>query len=71
MKLPVDKNLLLIDRNLQIALSVIVFLLIFPNLWVAHFKLTKDFGWGVYKKIGGSVMLQSKNTAFFFFFVRS
>ncbi|KAI8886470.1 hypothetical protein K501DRAFT_331251 [Backusella circina FSU 941] len=53
-----DYSLLMINRNLQIALSVIVFLLIFPNLWVAHFKLTKDFGWGVYKKIGGSVMLQ-------------
>jgi hypothetical protein len=34
-------------------------LLTFPALWAAY-KMSKDFGWGVYKKIGASLDVQSK-----------
>jgi hypothetical protein len=34
-------------------------LLTFPALWAAY-NMSKDFGWGVYKKIGASLDVQSK-----------
>lgn len=52
-------TLRLINQYLQIALSVIIFLFIFPTFWVAN-QITKDFGWGVYKKIGSSIKIQGK-----------
>ncbi|KAF1798728.1 hypothetical protein FB192DRAFT_1392983 [Mucor lusitanicus] len=54
---PRDDNLRLINQYLQIALSVIIFLFIFPTFWVAN-RVTKDFGWDVYKKIGSSIKIQ-------------
>ncbi|CAO3625549.1 unnamed protein product [Mucor fragilis] len=50
-------KLRLINQYLQIALSVIIFLFIFPTFWVAN-RVTKDFGWDVYKKIGSSIKIQ-------------
>lgn len=52
-------TLRLINQYLQIALSVAIFLLIFPTFWVAN-RITKDFGWDVYKKIGSSIKIQGK-----------
>jgi hypothetical protein len=52
-------TLRLINQYLQIALSVIIFLFIFPTFWVAN-RITKDFGWDVYKKIGSSIKIQGK-----------
>ncbi|KAL9560103.1 hypothetical protein PS6_000437 [Mucor atramentarius] len=54
---PEDDKLRLINQYLQIALSVIIFLFIFPTFWVAN-RVTKDFGWDVYKKIGSSIKIQ-------------
>ncbi|KAI8638937.1 hypothetical protein BD408DRAFT_422326 [Parasitella parasitica] len=54
---PEYNNLRLINQHLQIALSVSIFLLIFPTFWVAN-RITKDFGWDVYKKIGSSIKIQ-------------
>ncbi|OAD03703.1 hypothetical protein MUCCIDRAFT_163258 [Mucor lusitanicus CBS 277.49] len=59
---PRDDNLRLINQYLQIALSVIIFLFIFPTFWVAN-RVTKDFGWDVYKKIGSSIKIQA-NTVY-------
>ncbi|KAL9556754.1 hypothetical protein MBANPS3_001735 [Mucor bainieri] len=54
---PEDDKLRRINQYLQIALSVIIFLFIFPTFWVAN-RVTKDFGWDVYKKIGSSIKIQ-------------
>lgn len=48
-----------VNLNIQIALCVVEFLLMIPTLFTAY-KVIKDIGWQVYKKIGSSIELQSK-----------
>jgi hypothetical protein len=43
----------------MIACSCIAFASIAPNIWLTR-KVVKEFGWGIYKKIGASMKLQSK-----------
>jgi hypothetical protein len=53
------EKLRLINQNLQITLGCIVLALIPPTFFVAR-KVTKDFGWDVYRKIGSSIKIQGK-----------
>lgn len=55
---PLFQELQKINQNLLIALGCIVFSTILPTYIVTR-KLTKDFGWDVYKKIGSSIRIQS------------
>ncbi|KAI8891090.1 hypothetical protein K501DRAFT_205733, partial [Backusella circina FSU 941] len=52
-----SEKLIFINIVLQIAFSGVLFIFAIPTLWYAY-KVKKDFGWGVYKKIGGSLELQ-------------
>lgn len=47
-----------INLYFQISLCCIEFLLLIPTLYTAY-KVIKDFGWLVYKKLGSSIALQS------------
>jgi hypothetical protein len=47
------------NLKLQIALAVTFFLLSIPVI-ISAYKSSKVIGWQVYKKIGGSIELQSK-----------
>lgn len=48
-----------INLYLQIAMTIVVWILVFPTTFVAY-KLFKDFGWYVYRRIGPELRLQSK-----------
>ncbi|KAI8886819.1 hypothetical protein K501DRAFT_269409 [Backusella circina FSU 941] len=54
---------------IQFAFSCSLIVLTPPALWAAY-KMSKDFGWGVYKKIGASLDVQNRvstcPTTFFF-----
>lgn len=54
---PEMQNLRLINQNLQITLGCIVLALI-PFTFIVARKVTKDFGWDVYRKIGSSIKIQ-------------
>jgi hypothetical protein len=43
----------------MIACTCVAFASIAPNIWLTR-KVVKEFGWGIYKKIGASMKLQSK-----------
>jgi hypothetical protein len=62
--MPDPEKLIFINIVLQIAFSAVLFIFSIPTLWFAY-KVKKDFGWGVYKKIGSSLKLQSECTFFF------
>lgn len=53
----VGDHLRLVNQYLQVGLTIVIFALAFPTIYVAH-KVTKDLGWGVYKKIGSSVAIE-------------
>jgi hypothetical protein len=55
-----DKVLKLQKVNLyiQISLCCVEFVLLIPTVYTAY-KVIKDFGWLVYKKLGSSIELQS------------
>jgi hypothetical protein len=48
-----------INLYIQISLSCVEFVLLIPTLYTAY-KVIKDFGWLVYKKLGSSIELQSE-----------
>jgi hypothetical protein len=52
-----EDHLRVINQYLQIALAIVIFILTFPTIYIAH-KVTKDLGWGVYKKIGSSLEIE-------------
>lgn len=48
-----------LNKDMQLAFSCTIFVLVIPTIWVAK-KVEKEFGWGLYKKLGASMHLQSK-----------
>ncbi|ORZ02977.1 hypothetical protein BCR43DRAFT_482506, partial [Syncephalastrum racemosum] len=52
------RNSIETNLYLQIAMTIVVWLLVFPTTFVAY-KLFKDFGWYVYRRIGPELRLQS------------
>ncbi|KAI8891091.1 hypothetical protein K501DRAFT_281608 [Backusella circina FSU 941] len=52
-----ETNLIEINKKLAIACACVAFTFIAPNIWISR-KVVKEFGWGIYKKIGASMKLQ-------------
>lgn len=65
-----EDRLRTINQYLQIALSIVIFVLIFPTIYLAH-KVTKDLGWGVYKKLGSSLAIEGIYTMKYSLFRRA